>query len=319
MKSIVLSLGVGLSVLMSPSLGTPADCAKNKISCLTSLSTTVNQALVSKGGSASFSSSGDTGSAASSSSSSQSSTSPMAMTLNECAKELENRLLAFGTINTNAEQIWDDVGAVQDAMKAIEEVTVDVAAKEAEFAAQLDQTGDLFHDSTDRIAKLSDWMDGEKVLRNQLTDLFGALDKETIETSKDVLVTTSSLRDALLKMQKVNDRATQILTGVGDAETIMYEWAYNVSQTVNMHTVNLITVAQTLQYRSGQVKSVKDANVNLNWIVSQLSNKYGATKLAELSKQYDAGELETPSGTAKGPTTGSTTGGGTIPTVGTSF
>ena len=102
-------------------------------------------------------------------------------------------------------------------------------------------------------------------------------------------------------MQVVHDHATKVLTAVGDAETQMYEWAFNVSQKINSHTVSLVAVAQTLQYRKTQVSAVKDANVNLNWIVSQLVTAHGADKLAELNLQYEAGNLVTPQGLAQGP------------------
>jgi hypothetical protein len=95
----------------------------------------------------------------------------------------------------------------------------------------------------------------------------------------------------------------------------MYEWAFNVSQSVNRHTVNLVTVAQTLQYRRDQVESVKDSNTQLNWIVTQLANKYGKDQLAALNKQYEDGMLVTPAGIAQGPNSTSVTGGGAIPTI----
>ena len=285
------------------------ECVRNNLTCVPSLSGYVNAALV-NGSSFNFSRPVDVGQT-----SLQGGASPLSFTINECAKVLEGRLLSFDSFKASSETIWDDVSAVQTAMVGVQEAAQSVLASESEFAAQLDETNDLFKGTTDRVAALSEWLDGEKVVRNQLTDVFTTLDKNVIKTSKEVLLTTSALRDALHKMQIVNDHATMILTGVGDAETVMYEWAFNVSEAVNQHTVNLVTVAQTLQYRSTQVKNVKEANIQLNWIASKLAEKYGADKLLELGKLYDAGDLSTPAGTAQGPTSGSTTGGTSVPTV----
>jgi DNA repair ATPase RecN len=233
----------------------------------------------------------------------------MSMTINECAETLSERLMSFSDFRLNSDEIWSDVSAVQKALVSVESLTRDLETTESGYAVQMTQAGELFAGATKRASDLNSWINGEKVLRNQLTDLFTDLDKKVLNTSDQVLLTSSSIRDALIQMQKVHDHATNVLTAVGDAETYMYEWAFNVSQAVNRHTVNLVTVAQTLQYRSSQVDSVQNANTQLNWIVSQLYNKYGAEKLAKLNKEYEDGSLSTPLGTAMGPNTISTTGG----------
>ena len=244
-----------------------------------------------------------------------SSNSPMSFTINECAELLTERLSAFTDFKTSTEQIYSDISGVQNALMAVEGSAKDILSTETGFGSQLSQTGELFVNTTARSAQLGDWLSGEKVIRNQLTDLFNDLDKSVLKTSNEVLLTSSSIRDALLKMQKVHDHATNILTAVGDAETKMYEWAFNVSQTVNRHTVNLVTVAQTLHYRTNQVNGIKESNVQLNWIVTQLANKYGSDQLAALNKQYEDGTLSTPAGTAQGPNSTSVTGGAAIPPV----
>ena len=243
------------------------------------------------------------------------SASPMSMTINECAQVLSERLTSFGDFKTKSDEVWTDVSAVQTAMAAVEQAAKDIQSVEAGYAIQMAQAGELFSNATDRSAQLNSWLSGEKVIRNQLTDLYSALDTKVMNTSDKVLLTASSIRDALLQMQKVHDHASSILTGVGDAETVMYEWAFNVSQAINRHTVNLVSIAQTLQYRSSQMQSVKNSNVQLNWIVTQLYQKYGADKLAELNKEYDDGTLTTPSGTAQGPNSTSTTSGGSTTSV----
>jgi hypothetical protein len=239
----------------------------------------------------------------------------MSMTVNECAQVLAERLTSFSSFKTKSDEIWTDVSAVQTAMSAVEQATQDVQSVEAGYAIQMSQAGELYSNATDRSAQLASWLAGEKVIRNQLTDIYTALDTKVMNTSDKVLLTASSIRDSLLQMQKVHDHASHILTGVGDAETFMYEWAFNVSQAVNRHTVNLVSVAQTLQYRKSQMQSVDSANKQLNWIVTQLSEKYGVEKLTELNKQYDDGTLTTPSGSAQGPNSTSTTAGSSTPTV----
>jgi len=224
----------------------------------------------------------------------------MSLTINDCADLLTQRLSSFDDFNTMNEEIWDDVSSTQKALAGVESVAQDILKTESGFATQMTQLVDLFHNTSQRSQDISRWIDGEKVLRNQLTDIYNSLDGKVLTNSNTIVVTASAIRDALVKMQKVHDHATQVLTAVGDAETEMYEWAYNVTQSVNSHTVDLVGVAQTLQYRSNQVKSVTEANTNLNWIVSQLYNKYGKDKLLELSNLYDSGNTTTPSSNAQG-------------------
>jgi hypothetical protein len=206
----------------------------------------------------------------------------------------------FDNFNSMNDGIWNDVSTTQKALAAVESSAQDILKTESGFAAQMSELVDLFHNTSQRSEDITRWIDGEKVLRNQLTDVFNSLDGKVLSNSNKIVVTASAIRDALLKMQKIHDHATQVLTAVGDAETEMYEWAYNVTQTVNSHTVDLVGIAQTLQYKSNQLKSVSDANTNLNWVVSQLAQKYGKDKLTELSNLYDSGNTTTPSSRAQG-------------------
>jgi hypothetical protein len=222
--------------------------------------------------------------------SSLSGTSPMSMTINDCANLLLEQLTAVQSIQSLNDQIWSDVSSTQSALTGVEASVQDLLKTESGFATELGQIALLVESTTLRASNMTSWLSGEKVIRSQLTNLYTQLDTRVRANSNKILVTTSSVRDALGKMQLVHDHATKILEAVGDAETEMYEWAANVTQKVNSHTVNLVGIAQTLQYRRNQLASVKDSNVNLNWIATQLSEKYGEAKLASLSQAYDAGE-----------------------------
>ena len=213
--------------------------------------------------------------------------SPLGLTVNECASLLAERLRSFSNFKTATENIWDDMTSLQKALSSVEKVSTDIGLVETGFASQLEQTQEMFSKATDQVTSLNTWLTGEKVIRAQLSELYTALDEKVIKTSKYVLLNSSSVRDKLFEMQKIHDHATRILTAVGDAETLMYQWAYNVSQTANRHTVNLVTVTQTLNYRANQVNSVKESNTQLNSIVTQLTQKYGQDKIKELSKLFD--------------------------------
>jgi hypothetical protein len=237
----------------------------------------------------------------------------MSLTINECAKILEDRLVSFQDFSSKADDVWNDVVQAQQTMVNVEAATQSILKAESQFGSQMEETNVLFQDATDRCGALGDWVDGEKVVRNQLTELYTVLDKRVLADSEQVVVTVSGIRDALTRMQKVHDHATKILTAVGDAETTMYEWAYNVSTKVNTHTVNLVSIAQTLQYRSSQINAVKDANVNLHWIISQMTKAHGEAKIKELNDQYESGELKTPAGNATVPAPATTATTAKIP------
>lgn len=276
-----------------------SDCmGSNLTNCITrTLSQAVNDALSNGSNSFNFSNpvnlTSDTVSSAS--------TNPMSMTINECAQLLQNRLASFQSFNTSSDQVWNDVVATQNSMTSVEKNSNDILTTETSFSTQLSQIMTLIQNATDRTSQLSDWINGEKVIRNQLTDIYTQLDQKVRSDSNNVLLTASSIRDALFQMQSVHDHATKILTAVGDAESHMYEWAGNVSSKVNSHTVDLVSIAQTIQFRSNQLGAVQGANTQLNWIVTQLVNKYGSDAVLSASAAYDAGSLETPSGSALAP------------------
>lgn len=286
--------------------------------CLPSLTVYVNKALKSgRSSSVDFSSTAaDISTPTLTSLDSINMTSTMSFTINECADVLETQLSAFKQFETSNAQVWADVSTAQESLVAVEGAAKSILSTQSEFTTKLAQVAELFQNTTERVSDLAQWVNGEKVVRNQLTDLYNDLDQNVLTTSNDIVVTTSAIRDALVVMQKVHDHATKILTAVGDAETQMYLWAFNVSQKVNEHTVGLVSIAQTLQYRSNQANAIKNDNINLNWIVTQLSNKYGLTKLTELGNQYDAGTLSVPSSEAQGTnSTSETQSGSAIPTI----
>jgi hypothetical protein len=223
---------------------------------------------------------------------------PMSLTINDCAKILQDRLASFQTFNTSTDRVWSDVVSTQTTMRAVEQSANDILTSESEFAAKLSQMNELIQNATNRAGQLTDWINGEKVIRNQLSDIYTQLDQRVREDSKQVLLTASSIRDALFKMQTVHDHATKVLTAVGDAETHMYDWAGNVSSKVNAHTVDLVSIAQTVQFRANQLSAIQDPNTQLNWIVTQLVNKYGSAAVLAASKAYDAETLAMPSGSA---------------------
>lgn len=253
-----------------------------------SLSQVVNDALTNRSGSVNFS---NPVTQKTTLSSLQSDGTPMSMTINQCAQILQDRLASFQSFNTSSEKLWTDVVSTQSLMTAVEKNANDILSTESGFATKLTQINSLFQSVTDRSGELSDWINGEKVFRNQLTDIYTQLDQKVRTDSSNVLLTASAIRDALFKMQSVHDHATKVLTAVGDAESHMYEWAGNVSSKMNTHTVDLVSIAQTTQFRSNQLSAIQDANSQLNWVVTQLVSKYGTDAVLAASKAYDEGSL----------------------------
>jgi len=273
--SVIVGSLFGLSFAASPSV--TSDCTKLG-TCVGSPTAATNAVM-----------SAASGLGTSVSLSSLSGTSPMSLTINDCANLLIQQLTAVQSIQSMNDQIWSDVSTTQAALTGVEASVQELLNTESGFASKLGQIAQLMQNSTDRGTNITTWLSGEKVIRTQLSTLHTQLDARVRANSNKILVTTSSIRDALMNMQVVHDHATKILEAVGDAETDMYEWAANVTQKVNSHTVSLVGIAQTLQFRRNQLASVKDSNVNLNWVMTQLSNKYGAAQLATLSQAYDAG------------------------------
>lgn len=303
-RSFVSLLLVGTVTGLTPSVSSDCNTLGN---CLPGLTEYVTQSLGDRT-SVNFTTTSNTTTTTRTTLSNMDMTSVMSFTINQCAATLQTQLSAFKQFETSNTVVWNDVSTAQQALVAVEESANSILAIQANFTTQLAQIAALFETTTERGNDLARWVAGEKVVRNQLTDLYNALDRKVVTTSNDIVVTTSTIRDALLNMQKAHDHATKILTAVGDAETQMYLWAFNVSEKVNQHTVNLVSIAQTLQYRMNQANSIKQDNINLNWVVTQLVNKYGREKIAELGAQYDAGTLEVPSSQAQGLNATSVTG-----------
>jgi DNA-binding FrmR family transcriptional regulator len=296
-----MKLPLGLVLIMAVSAVTPSstqECVSGNLThCINeSLSEAVNEAIrsgLSHNWTLGSEMSGDDDN-------STAAVSPLTMTINDCAKILEGRLISFQDFSTKSNDIWNDIVSAQNTMVQVESSTRDILKAESQYGAQFSELNSLFQDASDRAGSLDEWTEGEKVIRGQLSQLYNALDTRVRGDGDEVVVTVSSIRDALNRMQVVHDHATRIMTAVGDAETMVYEWAYNVSQKINTHTINLVSIAQTLDFRNTQLKAVKDANVNIQWILSKLADSYGKDHLQALNAEYDSGSLSIPQSLGSG-------------------
>ncbi|EER13998.1 hypothetical protein Pmar_PMAR022531 [Perkinsus marinus ATCC 50983] len=158
------------------------------------------------------------------------------MTLEQCARKVERTVGEFDSFKEGVGRLHSRVLQSEEALKKIESKTGKYSSREANYAAELTKLFSL-----------------EQEVKTRYRDL----DTKSLMQSDKLLSMSSILRAALSKMQAIHDHVSQVITSVGQAESSMYQWAYNVTSKVNYHTTQIVTLAQNLEFRITQSKGME--------------------------------------------------------------
>ncbi|KAF4674293.1 hypothetical protein FOL47_009444 [Perkinsus chesapeaki] len=197
------------------------------------------------------------------------------MTLEQCAQKVEKTVGEFDTFKEGVGRLHSRVLQSEEALKKIETRTDGYSTREANFAAELTKLFTLEQEVKARAGVLSKWMADEKVVRDQLSKVYRDLDTKSLMQSDKLLTMSSVLRAALTKMQAIHDHVSKVITAVGEAESSMYQWAYNVTSKVNFHTTQIVTLAQNLEFRIAQSKGMELEARRMMALYQKLEDKYG--------------------------------------------
>ncbi|EER11424.1 hypothetical protein Pmar_PMAR011087 [Perkinsus marinus ATCC 50983] len=182
------------------------------------------------------------------------------MTLEQCARKVERTVGEFDSFKEGVGRLHSRVLQSEEALKKIESKTEKYSSREANFAAELTKLFSLEQEVKTRSGVLGKWMADEKVVRDQLSKVYRDLDTKSLMQSDKLLSMSSILRAAL----------------IGEAESSMYQWAYNVTSKVNYHTTQIVTLAQNLEFRITQSKGMETEARRLMTLYRKLADKYGA-------------------------------------------
>ncbi|KAF4657115.1 hypothetical protein FOZ61_002060 [Perkinsus olseni] len=197
------------------------------------------------------------------------------MTLEQCAQKVERTVGEFDTFKEGVGRLHSRVLQSEEALKKVEAKTEKYSSREANFAAELTKLFSLEQEVKTRAGVLSKWMADEKIVRDQLSKVYRDLDAKSLLQSDELLSMSTVLRAALSKMQAIHDHVSQVITAVGEAESSMYQWAYNVTSKVNYHTTQIVTLAQNLEFRITQSKGMETEARRMMALYQKLADKYG--------------------------------------------
>jgi len=220
------------------------------------------------------------------------------MTLGQCVKNLETTSANVKVYQANIEQMKKVVTSSQDKVKGAEGIAQELWNKETAFSGELQNLYVLYNDVAVRSNTLEKWMNDEKVVRDQLATVYRVLDQKSVRQSEELFGLTSTLRNALSKMQAIHDHVSQVLTSVANAETAMYEWAYNVTVKVNSQTTKIVNLAEGLEYRIQQVDAANKEVNKMAQVFLTFATKYKDADLIDAANdmiteyQVNSGELQ---------------------------
>jgi hypothetical protein len=175
--------------------------------------------------------------------------------LTSCVQALENRNDGFQTFDNYLIKTQSDIFSLQSILTSVETNSETILSTETNFSTVLMGVGQLMQNATERATALLNWEMSESNVRTQMRDLYNTLEKDILADSAQLLKMDQALRAALNSMQVKHDRAKQVLTQVGNLETNLFRWAFNVTEKINLHNTRVVSLAQELQFRLDEVTS----------------------------------------------------------------
>ena len=198
-----------------------------------------------------------------------------ALTLDECKERLADREQGFYAFSTALDKTkGDTVPRVQQSLVVAEEAVLGILKRQTDYSSELIEVNKLIQSGTDRAQTLLSWEKDETSVRGQLRILFDKLEKEVLADGQRVSDVSKTLRDSVRKMQVMNDKTSQIMIKVADAQTATYQWAYNATQMINLQTRRVAGLAEELKVRDEEVGNAKIVTNSLLKLLTEITETH---------------------------------------------
>ena len=164
------------------------------------------------------------------------------MNLGQCVEQVKFTDQQYSSFSDALTGLGIQVKQAQQKLSSIDIVTHNILVAESNFDAELERLNVLYNTLAVRGNALNKWMSDEKTIRDNLQELFRQMTSKTIDEDNRISVIQADVKKALTKLASVQAQTSAILDSVATAQTAMYDWAVNVTVSVNTHTTKLNSV-----------------------------------------------------------------------------
>jgi chromosome segregation ATPase len=175
------------------------------------------------------------------------------MDLQTCTDQVKFTQNQYTAFHTAVSGISSQVKKSTMKLQSIDVITNNIQADEANFQTQIQNIQELYNSLAVRSNALGRWMSEEKMLRDNLQELYRELVDKAKEEEASLVILTKTVRDALLRLSSLEKEMSETMSLIASAQKAMYGWAGQVTVSVNAHTTKLGSLTQALQYRVAQI------------------------------------------------------------------
>ena len=202
------------------------------------------------------------------------------MDLQTCANQVKQTNAQYSAFDDAVSGMSGQVRKSKLRLDAIDILTHNIQVNQDNFESELKRLKDLYNTLAIRANALGKWMADEKAVRDNLQELYREMVSKNNEEQARLLLMSSNMRTAVKRLSSIQDDTSTILASVASAQTAMFDWAANVTVSVNTHTTKLDSLQSALQYRITQIDQVIPEMRNVAKRTIYIARSLGETNLA---------------------------------------
>jgi hypothetical protein len=202
------------------------------------------------------------------------------MDLQTCATKVKETSTQYTVFDNAMTSMAEQVRQSKLRLDAVDILTHNIQVNQDNFETELSRLKDLYNTLAIRSNALGKWMADEKLIRDNLQELYREMVAKNTEEKARLLDMTSNMRTAVKRLVSIQDETSGILASVASAQTAMYDWAVNVTVAVNTHTTKMESLQAALGYRITQIDHVIPEMLNMAKRTIFIARSLGETNLA---------------------------------------
>ena len=202
------------------------------------------------------------------------------MDLQTCAEQVRFTNQQYTIFGNSLTGIQAQVGQSELRLQAIDVITHNILNDETNFSKEIDRVQQLYNTLAVRSNALGRWMSDEKLVRDNLQELYKEMVAKTSEEEQSLALMSANLKTALQRLADIEAQSSKVLSSVASAQNGMYGWASNVTVSVNTQTTKLESLKQSMQFRVSQLDTVIPEMANIAKRTMHIARSFGETNLA---------------------------------------
>jgi chromosome segregation ATPase len=219
------------------------------------------------------------------------------MDLQTCTDQVTFTRNQYSAFSTAIDSISTSVRKSTLKLQSIDVITREVQGNQDSFEQEISKIKELYNTLAVRSNALGRWMTEEKMLRDNLQELYRELVSKNTEEESRLVLLSKTMRDALFRLSSLESQMSTTMSVIASAQKAIYSWGVNVTESVNVHTTKLNSLTTGLQYRVTQIDSILPEMEEVAKRTVQIARSLGETNavdgasaaLAQIQSVIDAG------------------------------